>query len=352
MRILLEIFLTVCEWVQEWNIQRSARKAAREYEKKTILTFLSQAAVGGALALIVQVAYSIIANPSGYNIIMVGGLPIYSIGGAAAGAFTGVFIWLLEASLNRLRFTTRKNPSANASTTRLVLLNRTFRFVGRTIIGMVVMPSLLFAFYYVMEKRELAQLSYSWWLGFSCTMGLAIGLVTGSSIRPCRTLIFGVEGRPVRSNFGNWLSIPFGFLLRALSVLGLLEALMVMALWISNRRVNTDWFPVREQLPAVVCAILYFAASTYFSFKTPRKPFLLLTAIFLNLPLVPWIANLGLGEGDSAFMAYSLAVFICLWALYTLGRLIAPESGWRVGDSGSETAAGRVTHGGECSVHL
>ena len=153
MQILLEIFLSVCEWIQETNIQRSARKAAREYEKKTILTFLSQAAVGGALALIVQVAYAVIANPSGYNIIMVGGLPIYSIGGAAAGAFTGIFIWLLEASLNRLRFANSKKPPAHASDIGMVLLDRTFRFAARTIIGMVVMPSLLLAFYYVMEKR-------------------------------------------------------------------------------------------------------------------------------------------------------------------------------------------------------
>lgn len=350
MRILLETCLTVCEWIQETNIQRAARKAAREYEKKTILTFLSQAAVGGALALIVQVACSIIANPSGYNIIMVGGLPIYSIGGAAAGAFTGVFIWLLEASLNRLRFATSKKTPAPASDIVRVLLNRTFRLMARTIIGMVVVPSLLFAFYYVMEKRELEQMSYSRWFGFSCTMGLLIGLMTGSSIRPCRTMIFGVEGRPVRQNFGTWISIPFGFLLRALSVFGLLEALMVMALWISNSRVDRDWFPIQEQLPGVLCAILYFAASTYLSVKTPRKSFLLLTAIFLNLPLVPWIASLGLGTGDSVFLAYSLAVFICLWAIYTLGCLIAPESGSRVVNSYNEYRSARVLHGGECSV--
>jgi hypothetical protein len=350
MRILLELFLSVCEWIQETNIQRLARKAAREYEKKTILTFLSQAAVGGVLASIVQVPYAIIANPSGYNIIMMVGLPIYSIGSAAAGAFTGIFIWLLEASLNRLRLAARKNPPANANSTNRVFLNRTFRFVARTIIGMVVTPSLLFAFY-VMEKHKLEQVSYSRWIGFSCTMGLLIGLMTGSSIRPCRTLIFGVEGRPVRHNFGTWFSIPFGFLLRALSVLGLLEALVVMALWISNRRVDTDWFPVREQLPAIVGAILYFAASTYFSFKTPRKLFLVPTAIVLNLPLVPWIATHQVGTQDSVLLVYALTGFICLWALYTLGRLIAPESRWRVGDSGIETPAGRLSHGGECSVH-
>lgn len=335
MRILLEMFLTVCEWIQEGNIQGSARKAAREYEKKTILTFLSQGALGGALGLIVLTAYSIIANPSGYNIIMVGGLPFYSFGGAVGGAIAGAFIWLFEASFKRLRLTALWS----------------IRFLARTIIGTIVMPSLLFAFYYVMEKLELEQLSYSWWLGFSCTMGLLIGIVTGSSIRPCRTLIFGVEGRPVRCNFGSWLSIPFGFLLRALSVLGLLEALMVMALWISNSRVDRDWFPVREQLAAVVCAILYFAASSYSSLNTPRKLFLVPTAIVLNLPLVPWIANHQVGTQDTVLLVYALIGFICLWAVYALGRLLAPESRWRVGGSERETPASRVSHGGECSVH-
>jgi hypothetical protein len=351
MRILLEICLTICEWIQEASILRSARRAARRYEKKTIFTFLSQAALGGKLGLFVLVTYSVMANPSGYNFVMLVGLPIYSLGGAAAGAFAGVLIWLLEASLDRLRFAGRENQPARASGTGMAILYRSLRFVGRTIIGMVVIPWLLLAFYCLVDKRELDQLSYSWWLGFSCTMGLLIGLITGSTIRPCRTIVFGAEGRPARRNFGSWLAIPFGFLLRALSVFGLLEALMVMALWYSNRSVDRDWFPTREHLPAVVFAVFYFAASAYFSIRSPRKIFLLPIAIVLNVPLAFWIADLiSMGSENSIFLSYSLRGFVSLWAVYTFGRMIAPESPRRVFNSRSETQ--EVIPGAAAQVQL
>ena len=42
MRILIEICLTVCEWIQERNIQRVARKAARECEEKSILELVAE----------------------------------------------------------------------------------------------------------------------------------------------------------------------------------------------------------------------------------------------------------------------------------------------------------------------
>jgi hypothetical protein len=354
MRILIEICLTVCEWVQEMSIQRSARKAAREFEKKTFLTFLSQGAVGGVLGFFVLIAYSVIANPSGYNFILLVGLPIYSFGGAAYGAVAGVFIWLLEASFNRLRFADRVNPPANPGGAGTAFLNRTLRFVARTITGMLVMPSLMFAFYYLVDKRDLEQLSYSRWLGFSCTMGLLVALTTGSSIGPCRTIIFGAEGRRARRNFGSWLSIPVGFLLRALSIFGLLEALMTLALWISNGRVGWLWFPTREHLPTIILVVLYFAISTYFSFRSPRKVFLLPAAIVLNLPLAALIVNLRrIGTVDSNILAYLLVGFICLWSVYVLGRLIAPESARRVVNSWSGTADVRkVSPRGACQVQL
>jgi hypothetical protein len=353
MRILLEICLTVCESFQEWNIQRSARRAARISERKTIFTFLSQAAVGGVFALFVQIFYSVIANPTGYNGFLLGLFPFFAALYAMAGAVAGVFIWLLEARIRSLRFAAKDGPSETRAGSGVAFLSLTLRFIVRTITAMVVMPSLLFAFFYFVSKRELSQMSNPYWIGFSSTTGLLIGLITGSSIRTCRAIIFGVAGRKARRNFGTGLSNTFGALLRLLSVFALFESLLTLALWISNVRVDQDWFPVREQLPEVVCAIIYFAISSYLSFRTPDKFSLLPIATVLNVPLVVWIAEqLNVGTANSEFFAYSLLAFVCLWTIYTLGCLIAPEPPLRTTNSLTEPRARGVTPGAQFRVHV
>jgi hypothetical protein len=330
MRILIEICLTICEWIQERNIQRAARKAAWECEKKSFLTFLSQGAVGGAFGLFLQSAYGVISYPSGYNIISLGGMPIYLAMGALLGSFTAAFVWL---------------PCA--------LLKRRLPFVARTIIAVTVVILVTFAFfYYVADEREMAQLSLHWYLGFSCVVGVPVGFMTGSRVRPLRTIAFGVGRHSTRRHFGNWLSVPSGFLLRAGNVFCLLEALMVLALWISNRGVDRDWFPTREHLPLIVFAILYFGISTYFSFKSPRKLFLLPTSIVLNLPLVISILKLrDLGGEDATVVAYLLLGLICLWKVYVFGRLITPEPNRGVVNSvGTIGGAHSITPRFECGV--
>ena len=108
----------------------------------------------------------------------------------------------------------------------------------------------------------------------------------------------------------------------------------MLALWVSNESVDREWFPQREHLLPIIFAFLYFAASAYFSINTPRKFFLVSTAIALNLPLTVLIVYLtDGGTTDSTFLSYSFIVFTCLWAIYTLGRMIAPESAPRVVNS-------------------
>ena len=158
-------------------------------------------------------------------------------------------------------------------------------------------------------------------------MSLPVALMTGSRLRPGRMIVLGAGPRSTRHNFGSWLSIPVGFLLRVASTFGLLEALMTLVVWISNGREDWSWSPSRETLPAIALAVLYFGASTYFSIRTPRKFFLLPIAILVNLPFAFLTRDLRRSESlDSVFLAYTFLVFICLWMVYTLGRLIAPES--------------------------
>jgi hypothetical protein len=110
------------------------------------------------------------------------------------------------------------------------------------------------------------------------------------------------------------------------SIFAVFESVVALTIWISAR--TSAWFnlPASERLPDIALAIIYFATSTYFSIRTPRKLVLLPTAIALNVPLAFLIASQQrIGTSYSEFLAYSFLGFVCLWAAYTLGRVIAPE---------------------------
>jgi hypothetical protein len=111
------------------------------------------------------------------------------------------------------------------------------------------------------------------------------------------------------------------------SIFALFESGVALAIWISALR--SEWFDLfaRERLLEIALAAIYFATSTYFSIKTPRKLVLLPTAILLNVPLAFLIVSQQRsGTPYSEFLVYSFAAYIGLWTVYTLGRLIAPES--------------------------
>jgi hypothetical protein len=226
----------------------------------------------------------------------------------ALGSFTAVFIWL---------------PGA--------LLKRRLGFAARVVLATGGVMLLSFAISQLSEEFQQERWFSLKIMASIFAVSLPIALVTGSRVRPGRMIVYGAGPRPTHYNFGNWLSYPAGFLLRSLSIFGLLEAFLVLALLISNASVDREWFPQREHLTLIIFALFYFAASAYVSVNTPRKSFLVPTVIVLNLPLTIWIRWLWrLDTFDSAFVAYSLLVITCLWVVYALGRMIAPASAPRV----------------------
>ena len=303
MRILIEICLTICEWIQERNIRRAARKAARECEEKSILTFLSQGAVGGMIGYFLLVAASIVLQPSGYSVIFFFVLPIFLTFGAVLGSITAGFVWLAAKILKR-------RPG----------------FVARSAIVLGITTLLSIALSYWTSELPSEQWSWLWKVGFVCALDLPIVLVTGSRIRPGHLIFLGARPRSKRHNFGSWLAYPAGALLRVTSIFALFESVVALAIWISALRSEWFDFPARERLPEIALAVVYFATSTYFSIRTPRKLVLLPAAIVLNVPLAFLIVSQQrISTPYSEFLVYSFAGFIGLWAIYTLGRLIAPE---------------------------
>ncbi|HKB69151.1 MAG TPA: hypothetical protein VKC61_25140 [Pyrinomonadaceae bacterium] len=304
MRTLVEICLTICEWIQDRNIRRAARKAARECERKSILTFLSQGAVGGMVGYFLTVAFYITLQPSGYSFAFFFVLPLILFFGAVLGAITAGFVWL---------------PAK--------LLKRRPGFVMRSAIVLGVTELLGVALSYWINELPSEQWNLSWKVGFVSSWVLPIVLMTGSGIRPCHLIFLGDRPRSKRHNFGSWLAFPAGALLRVASIFALFESVLALAIWISWRTSEGVDLPASERLPEIALAVSYFAAGTYLSIRTPRKLLLLPTAILLNLPLAILMVNQQhISTPYSEFLVYSFAGFIGLWAVYTLGRLIAPES--------------------------
>lgn len=303
MRTLIEICLTICEWIQERNIRRAARKAAGECERKSVLTFLSQGAVGGMVGYFLIVAAIIVLQPNGYSFLFFVLLPLFLAFGAVFGSITAGFVWL-AAKLFKSR------PG----------------FVARSAIVLGITTLLSVALFYWTSEVPREQWTLSWKVGFVCALDLPIVLMTGSRIRPCHLIFLGAGPRSKRHNFGSWLAFPSGALLRVASIFALFESVVALAIWISWR--TSEWvvLPASERLPEIALAIIYFATSTYFSIKTPRKLVLLPTAILLNVPLAFLIVSQQRSVTPySEFLIYSFAAYIGLWAVYTLGRLIAPE---------------------------
>ena len=294
-----KICLTLAEWIED---RRGRARSRRETEGKTILTFLSQGAVGGMIGYFFVTVFAAL-SAQGYSPFFFVVLPFFLVFGGVWGAVAGFFVWLPGALLKR----------------RLGFLSRTVCAIG----GM----SLLSAAVFYGRTERLDNEMYAWLVGYLCAVYLPIILMTGSGIRPGRALVFGAGGHIARLRFRHWLAVPPGFLLRAASIFGVLEALLALAVWISARISPWSSASAREGLPAILVAVTYFVTSTYFSLRTPRKIVLLPLAIALNMPAAfLMVSEKQLGTPNSDFLAYTYLGFICLWLVYTLGCLIAPTA--------------------------
>lgn len=311
MEHLINIYVTSWEWLEDRRGKTEALRERGYVETKRIWTFFSQGAVGGAIAYFLLLAGYAASHQNGLNIILCGVMPLMLAVGAAGGAFVSVFIWLTG-----------------------VIFKRRLNAIARTLV--VAGVSMLFGagFTYFNHSSADNELPLLWTLILAAVAYTPIVLMTGTKIRPGHLIVLGAGERSKQYNFGNWLTFPAGILLRSLSIFGLFEALMMLAIWISAR--PTDWLGEANSgtLGAIVVAILYFLLSSYFSIATPRKAYVLPTAILVNLQLLVLLGYLSEFNSDNALYGfYALVGLLCLWAVYTLGRLLAPEAVSRVVDS-------------------
>lgn len=307
MRHPIEICLTACERFEESRGKASARRLRKKTDEKSFGTFLSQGAVGGVFTYFLLLVFIILLYRDGYAPLgPLIALPFFLLFGSVFGAAAGLFVWL---------------PGR--------LFKRRFSFVVRAAFATAGASLLTITFLYLMDSPNY-EFALRWRLGFICGIGLAVGLATGSLIRPCRLIVFGAGGRKFGRNPGSWLATPFGFFLRAASVFGLFEALLAVAIWIADRSRSTPYAPPAH-LTAIIIVVLYFAAGSYFSLRTPRRVFLPTIVLLLNLPLVGLIVYLRTVRPHADFiLTYVLLGMIGLWVIYTLGRLMPPQSFQRI----------------------
>jgi hypothetical protein len=326
MRYLIEIYLTAWEWIQDTRGTLAGRKRRRE--QKPIWTFLSQGAVGGAIGYFLMLLCCLEIQPGGWSLVYLVILPIFLFLGAVLGVVIGIFIWLVS-----------------------LLLQRRLGFVARTFVVVSVTTFLGVLLSYLLDMSPTEQPPMVVIVGLAAVLELPMVLMTGSSIRPCHLLLLGAGPRNTRHNFGSWISYPAGFFLRVVSVFGLFESLMLLALWISVTPQEWGGLSAPAYEAALVLAVFYFPTSVYLSFKTPRKALLLPTVVLLNVPMAAGIVHLtNVATEVSIFFSYLLLAPICLWAAYTLGCLIAPAPVQPVIKSWSETMATRIFPTNTCQV--
>ncbi len=308
MRNPIEICLRACEWFEESRGKASARRLRKKTEQKPIWTFLSQGAVGGAFTYFLLMTFIILLYRNGYDpILPLIVPPFFLLFGSVFGAATGLFVWL---------------PGR--------LFKRRFSFVARTAFATAGASLLTITFLYLTDAPDY-EYALNWRLGFTAGVGLAVGFATGSLIRPCRLLAFGARDHYADRNPGSRLATPFGVFLRAASVLGVFEALTALTVWVADRSGHRPPSAPPEHRPLIVLAVLYFAASSYFSLRTPRRAFVPPIVIFLNLPLVGLIVYLrNVGPLSEFVLSYVLLAMIGLWVVYALGRLMAPQTFQRI----------------------
>jgi hypothetical protein len=327
MRHLIEIGLTVAEWFEDKRGKLAAENESRELETKSILTFLSQGAVGGAIGYPLMVLCVLKFEPSNWSLAYLVILPILLVVGAVAGVVLAVFVWLAS-----------------------VLLKRRLGFVARAVIVAGVTTLLGVLLSYLLDLPPAEQPGLPLTAGLACVLVLPLVLMTGSRIRPGHLLFLGAGPRNARNNFGSWISYPAGFLLRVVNIFGLFETLLILALWIFAPEDSRE-FSAPERVAAIVLAVFYFPTSLYFSLKTPRKRLLLPAVIILNLPVAAWIVQLTkLATEASIFLSCLLLALIGLWAAYTFGCLIAPAPVQPAIKSWRETMAQRILPTNACQV--
>src|SRR2546425_623509 len=229
---------------------------------KSIARFLSQAAVGGALGgYALAIGSAIYYDQNNYHLQVLITLPFILAGGAVLGLLTGALTLVVEN-----------------------LIEEKLSALPRVIVTGAIAVLIIFgiaAFWNSANWQLLKILVVP-----GAVLGLPVGLVAGSKLRPWRLLLLGVDKPPGAEadavSGATSLSYGFaligGFALRLVSAMGVLMAVMVLAC--SWKLQQTD------ELLVTIFSIYYFGCTAYVSCKVRLRWVIGAFGTFLNALLL------------------------------------------------------------------
>lgn len=263
-------------------------------ELPSIGTFLSQGAAVGALFGFFSPVIGMLSNPeNGYNFLLIGALPVFLGAGMLFGLCEATVLWVGSYLLGH-----RIHPGI------------------RAVVGPVILVALIWAYAYIVfepspYQREVSMSDYLFAIGVYAAIGMILGLVIGSRIRPVSELIRGTTSE-------HWpvVNALTGLALRLIVTLGLMISILLLIL---STQGNID----RHEFTMAVIAVSHFGIGLLIIFA--RIPFWLLLplALIINFPVVTWITDV-LTPNDVSLRNITY-VYLALWTGFLLCRVTMPR---------------------------
>jgi len=261
-------------------------------EQPSVVTFLAQGAVVGALIGFLALVFAMVLHPdNGYNFFLMLFLLPFLLSGMVLGAFEGSIIWACTYLARR----------------RLHLLLRAF-------IGLVVHAGLMILMTMVLAERAVPQrdvstTDYVWSICFYIGFGLVFGLLVGSRFEPLYEFFRGTTSTPALA-VETGLS---GFALRVVVIFGFMESVLNL-IW-QQQRIQLS----SEQTMALI-AIVHFVVAGVIVFA--RMPIWLLVplALLVNVPIVLYFTEVL--TGNDGGMRILTIFYLTVWFIFLATRLI------------------------------
>lgn len=262
---------------------------------RSVTLFVLQTAVGGALGGYALLLGTALYFHQGSNSGLITLLPFVLFVGGVFGLLTGAVILVLEDLIEER-------------------LSTIARVIVTCVISILIVSGLA-AFWNPVNWQLLKMTSLP-----GAILGLPIGLLAGSRLRPWRTLLLGVHdpsgveayAASGATSLSSGISLVGGFALRVVSVTGLLITPMVLACRSS--------FQPTDDLMVTVFALYYFACTAYITCAVRNRSMIRIVGTALNALLlvlaVLW-DPIAAENGQPGPLMVAFLTLTFLWVLFS-----------------------------------
>ena len=223
-------------------------------------------------------------------------------------------------------------PASILATVKATILWAAYRLTGIQLgaAGRVVATTICVSLLALFTAFQIPSVDHNYlavWIAVPVLVSLPTALLVGSSFKPWELCTFGtvsVHGERVGSTslFATLGTLPLRFLS--------LGALAVWILFIACKR-QVETIPL-ETAAVLSVSLIYFVFSAYVTFRSPRKPILLIAGLVVNL-LVVGLAAWAFLNYSSTFLPEMIVLIgvlcttcVVFWILFLVARLSVPTN--------------------------